>query len=74
MNKTTLIETRKPTTEEKNKGAEIVFIRQDKNGNKHIIYGRRLCESWEQWGAITEILFDNMENIEQWRNPYRNIA
>ena len=69
---TKLINTREPDTEEQEKGAEIVFIRRDKNGNEHTIYGSKLFESWEQWGTVTEVLGDNVEDIERWRkNLYR---
>ena len=64
---TKLIEMRKPNTEEKERGAEIVFVRQDENGNKHTIYGRGLYESWEQWNAFPSVLGDNVKDVEYWR-------
>ena len=67
MKNTHLIEIREPNPDEEKKGAEIVFIRGDKNDNEHTIYGCKCHESWEQWGTIPEILGDNVEDIERWR-------
>ena len=65
---TTLIGWRKATKQEaKERGAEVVFTREDADGNKHIIYGCVCYESWEQWGARREILADNVADIEAWR-------
>lgn len=65
--KTKFIGSRKPTTEEKKNGAEIVFIREDSAGRQIEIFGCKVYESWEQWGAPTEVLSDNVKNIEAWR-------
>lgn len=65
---TELIGVRKPTQAERDKGAEIVFIREDENGNEHIIYGCKCYESWEQWGETKEILGHNVDAIERWRH------
>ena len=71
--KTELIEVRKPTKEEKEKNhAEIIFIRKDRFGKEHTIYGCTCHESWEQWGEIREILGDNVDDIEAWRNELIN--
>ena len=66
--KTILVERRKPTAKEcKENEAEIVFERVDKNGREYTIYGARLYESWEQWGAVpTGVLSDNCDDIENW--------
>jgi hypothetical protein len=64
---TKLIETREPNIEEKERGAEIVFIREDINGEEYTILGSACYESWEQWGVKREVLGDNVEDIEQWR-------
>jgi glutamate racemase len=66
--RTKLIEIRKPSKEEKEKSAEIVFVRLDRQGNEHTILGCTCYESWEQWGVTSDILGDNVEDIEQWRN------
>ena len=67
MKKTKLLLVRDPYPKEEEKGAEIVFIRGDENGNKYLIYGRKVYESWEQWGTWEEILWDNMDAIDLWR-------
>jgi hypothetical protein len=64
---TTLTGIRKPTPKERRKGAEVVFIREDTNSREHVIYAATCHESWEQWGAITEILSDNVPTVEAWR-------
>ena len=69
MKTTELIEIRKPTKEEReNNDAEIIFIRKDRFENEHIIYGCTCYESWQQWGVSKEILSDNVDDIEAWRN------
>ena len=70
---TSLKAIRKPTQEEKNLGAEIVFIRENQNQTEFKIYGAKCYESWEQWGSSKEVLGDNVEDIEQWRNGNINI-
>ena len=67
MKKTTLLYSRGASPKEKEKGAEIVFVRGDENDNEHTIYGRALYGSWEQWGTIPSILGDNVEDIERWK-------
>lgn len=63
---------RKPTREEKSKGAEIVFLHEDQAGNIITVYGCKVYESWEQWGAPLQVLQDNTENIEAWRKQQKN--
>lgn len=63
---------RKPTREEKSKGAEVVFLREDQNGNIVTVYGSKCYESFEQWGAPLEVLQDNCKNIESWRSKQKN--
>jgi hypothetical protein len=65
---TRLIETRPPNQDEKERGAEVVFVREDENGYLHNILGCKVYESWEQWGASHDVLCDNVETIENWRN------
>jgi hypothetical protein len=66
---TRLVEWRKATPKErKDKGAEVVFVREDSDGREYTIYGCTCYESWEQWGAYTEILSDNVSAIEAWRS------
>jgi hypothetical protein len=64
---TRLIATRNPNASERKSGAEIVFIREDWGGGRHTILGCKCYESWEQWGASTEVLGDNVDTIEKWR-------
>jgi len=64
---TKLISQRKPTSEElKICIAEVVFIRQNDAGHTFKIFGAVCCESWQQWGATTKILGDNVDDIEKW--------
>lgn len=65
---TTLICISKPTVSEKKRGAEVVFVREDKD-NTYRVLGCKCCESWEQWGAPVSVLGDNVDDIEQWRHP-----
>jgi hypothetical protein len=60
------IRTVKPTTEEKKNGAEVVFIYMYMN-KKTRVFGAKCHESWEQWGAPTEVLWCNTGLIEEWR-------
>jgi hypothetical protein len=64
---TKLIEQRKPTPAEKAKGAEVIFIREDKQGRQVTIMACKCHESWEQWGAHTGALSDNCEAVDRWR-------
>jgi hypothetical protein len=68
-----LIETRNPTREEELADVEVVFVRKDKRGTLHTIYGCTVYESWEQWGAPREILSDNVPDIEAWRKSKTNL-
>lgn len=61
-----LIQVRLPTKSEKSAGAEVVFIRQ-KEGMSWTIYGQKVHESWEQWGAPNNVLIDNVPTMEAWR-------
>jgi len=70
---TSLICQREPTAKErKENGAEIVFEREDDTGQIYIIYGCVLYESWQQWGEIEKILWDNVNDIEKWRIEQKN--
>jgi hypothetical protein len=69
--KTKFLGLRKPTTTEKSKGAEIVFLREDQAGNIIPVYGCKVYEGWEQWGAPIKVLQDNCNNIEDWRKKQK---
>ena len=62
-----LIATENPTAEEKERGAEIIFVRKSPDGTADRILACRCYESWEQWGAHREILSDNCKDVEAWR-------
>jgi hypothetical protein len=64
---TTLEAVRKPTSAEARRGAEVVFERVDRDGHEHTILACKCYESWEQWGAIREVLCDNIDAVERWR-------
>jgi hypothetical protein len=66
---TTLTGWRKATKQErKSKGADVVFTREDSDGMEYTIYACRCYESWEQWGEPRDILADNVDDVEEWRN------
>jgi len=67
---TTLLGIRKPTADEEKRGAEVVFIREGRTTTYEIL-ACKCYESWEQWNAPTEVLGDNVNDIEQWRENQR---
>lgn len=67
MTTSKFIGTRKPTADEKKKGAEIVFIRETPQAATIEIYACKVYESWEQWNAPEDILRDNVNQVEKWR-------
>ena len=64
---TRLVCTRKPSVAESKRGAEVVFERKDSSGREHVILACKCYESWEQWGAVREVLSDNVGAVERWR-------
>ena len=64
----TLQSVRKPTPAEKKRGADVAFDRTDGEGREFTVLACRCYESWEQWGAATEILSDNVDAVERWRH------
>ena len=67
MKKTTLVGIRKPLLWEREKGADVVFVRMDTEGNYLNVYASTCYESWEQWGQPSEVLSDNVDDVENWR-------
>ena len=65
---TTLQSVRKPTAAEAKRGAEVAFDRQDSDGREYTVLACKCYESWEQWGAATEVLADNCDAVERWRH------
>jgi hypothetical protein len=65
---TRLVSIRKPTAAEAKRGADVVFEREDAEGRTATILACRCQESWEQWGANTEVLADNVSAVEHWRH------
>lgn len=65
--KTKLIATVSPTKAERDRGAEVVFIRKDNRGTYRVL-ACECYEGWEQWGAEREVLSDNCSTVEHWRN------
>lgn len=60
-----LIEVRGPSAQEADQGAEIVFVREDGGVNSYI----KACwtdGSYQQWGATTRVLGDNVEAVRLW--------
>lgn len=65
---TKLTAVRLPNRDEKKRGAEIIFERTDKTtGIKYTILACRCYESWEQWGTTRDVLSDNCDAVERWR-------
>ena len=68
---TKLVDVREPSDEEKQglgEGADVVFVREDDSGRQYVIYGMVLYESYQQWGEGKEILGDNVDDIQEWRD------
>ena len=67
--KTKFIEQRQPTNEERKRGAQVVFVREEiASGKKINVLAAKCYESWEQWGAQREVLSENCSTVEAWRN------
>ena len=64
---TRLVAVREPNADERKRGAEVVFERRDDDGRLYTILACHCYESWEQWGASTEVLADNLDAVERWR-------
>ena len=69
---TFLVAMRSPTRAEKARGAEVVFVREDTDGGQAVILACSCYESWEQWGAQTSVLTDNLDDVEAWRRRPRS--
>lgn len=68
MKKTKLIAVLEPSESQRTKGAEVVFLRRDDIGNLLEILACTCHESWEQWGQTTDVLADNVDDVELWRH------
>lgn len=69
--KTTFLGVRKPKRIEKeDQGADLVFLREDQNGNEILIYVATPTgeSSWFQWGQTDEILFENVSDVDDYFN------
>lgn len=67
MKKTKLIAVLEPSETQRTRGAEVVFLRRDDIGNLLEILACTCHESWEQWGQPTDVLADNVDDVELWR-------
>jgi hypothetical protein len=63
---TKLDKVRDPTRAERKRGAEVVFERSE-GKQQYTVLGAKCYEGWEQWGAHSEVLSDNVPTIERWR-------
>lgn len=69
-----LIDIRGPNAQEAEGGAWIVFHRRDRDGVTEYFIGASYYEgSYQQWGAPTPILGDNVEAVTQWANGLREV-
>ena len=75
MSSTKLVGQRPPTKFEDKRGAETVFIRKDKAGRAYEIFASYHTEhgAWEQWGAPTEILSENVSAMDVWGDEQARI-
>ena len=64
---TRLVSIREPNRAERKRGAEVVFERRE-GKRKHIVLACKCYEAWEQWGAETSVLCDNVNAVERWRH------
>ena len=74
---TKLIEFRAPTVEELTEGigqgAEIVFIRQTRDGGALRVFASYFEGSYQQWGQGVDVLGDNVEAVTAWANGLREV-
>ncbi|UTC28496.1 hypothetical protein GURKE_04940 [Brevundimonas phage vB_BpoS-Gurke] len=74
---TKLIEFRAPTVEELaegvGKGADIVFIRRDRQGDDLRVFASYYEGSYQQWGQGVHVLGDNVEAVTAWANGLREV-
>ncbi|USN15605.1 hypothetical protein KIKIMORA_04870 [Brevundimonas phage vB_BpoS-Kikimora] len=74
---TKLIEFRAPTVEELTegvgKGADIVFIRRDRQGDDLRVFASYYEGSYQQWGQGVHVLGDNVEAVTAWANGLREV-
>lgn len=50
-------------------GASVVFERRSpgRGGERFTIYAAPCYESWQQWGAPKDVLWDNVPAVNAWR-------
>lgn len=63
---TRLIDIRGPNAQEAEDGAEVVFHRRERGGLEHFIKACWTDGSYQQWGATTSVLGDNVEAVTLW--------
>lgn len=63
---TKLIDVRGPNAQEAEDGAEVVFHRRERGGLEHFIKACWTDGSYQQWGATTPVLGDNVEAVTLW--------
>lgn len=69
-----LIRIQAPGEGQNDEGAWIVFVRRDADGvTEYFIKASYYEGSYQQWGAPTPILGDNVEAVTQWANGLREV-
>jgi hypothetical protein len=59
---------REPEKEERERGADVVFVRLDHQGNEVTILAFLTEDGqYSQYGADTDTLWDNVPDVEEWR-------
>jgi hypothetical protein len=59
---------REPEPDEAARGAEVVFVRLDHNGNEvNILAFLTEDGQYSQYGADADTLWDNVPDVEEWR-------
>ncbi len=70
-NKTTFVESREPTDEERGHGAAHVFIRLGSDGQMHTILASDCGERPAQFGASLSVMDENQIEVNAWHRKLR---
>jgi hypothetical protein len=62
-----------PTESQKLSGADVSFRYECEKYGLITILASQNGEMWQQWGAINEILYLNVERVQAWFNYVNNI-
>ncbi|AFU87180.1 hypothetical protein CcrMagneto_gp338 [Caulobacter virus Magneto] len=77
---TRLIAVRAPTAAEladpssRAGGAEVVFVRRDREGRTRLVFAATCYGSYQQWGETRDVLADNVEAVTVWAEGMAAVA